>query len=100
MDIHNSVGIKLLTSIRINKLAGEFDLNEGWLSVENLEQRNAVVNINKGYLEVLGNYNVLRDSKVIMQHKYDYIYVGKDLVINSNIDSTGLLTSQWFKMGC
>ncbi len=28
-----------------------------------------------------------------MQHKYDYIYVGKDLVINSNIDSTGLLTN-------
>ena len=28
-----------------------------------------------------------------MQHKDDYIYVGKDLVINSNIDSTGLFTN-------
>lgn len=64
MDIHNSVGIKLLTPIRINKLAGEYKF------------------IDKAIIE---NSDLTLD---------DYVYIeGNVEFINSNIDSTGLSTN-------
>ena len=64
MDIHNSVGIKLLTPIRINKLTGNYKF------------------IDKAIIE---NSDLTLD---------DYVYIeGNVEFINSNIDSTGLLTN-------
>lgn len=64
LDIHNSVGIKLLTPIRINKLAGNYKF------------------IDKAIIE---NSDLTLD---------DYVYIeGNVEFINCNIDSTELLTN-------